>query len=345
MKTVLFFSFLVLLSYQISVTAATPSTLLLPPETPLVRNPPTSYTVTAGDNVVDVVARFVLDPLTAVSRWQPAPQLRVGDRIVLTRIDNQPALQVQRGRTVKLTPQIRVIEKERGIPVIPRENIQQFLSRPSVVTPEELELSGYILDMAEERLLISPGQTIYVRGLEEDVQEDNNRYIIMRPGQTYQDPSDGEVLALEAIYLGDAEIVNIGDPATMTVISSERSIQMGDRLVPIVGQTFNEDFIPSVPDDLEGAQIIAVVDGVSEIGQFKVVVINRGEEDDIEVGNILAVQKGGEIVRDPVSNESVTLPDQKAATLLVFRPFERVSYALVMKAQTPLNVNDKVTLP
>ena len=44
-------------------------------------------------------------------------------------------------------------------------------------------------------------------------------------------------------------------------------------------------------------------------------------------------------------SSSVVLPDEPAGVLMVFRPYERLSYALVMKAVRAIHVNDVVTNP
>ncbi len=40
------------------------------------------------------------------------------------------------------------------------------------------------------------------------------------------------------------------------------------------------------------------MDGVSLIGQYQIVIINRGTRHGVDVGNVLAVDQAGEVVRD-----------------------------------------------
>ena len=91
-----------------------------------------------------------------------------------------------------------------------------------------------------------------------------------------------------------------------------------------------------------------MLDGVNQIGKFNVVVIDKGTQDGLLPGHELDVYKRGRITRDTYSiikNDQVKLPDEFAGTLMVFRPFERVSYALVMKATQAIHVLDKVQTP
>jgi len=113
--------------------------------------------------------------------------------------------------------------------------------------------------------------------------------------------------------------------------------------LPLGARQFNDDFYPHAPDpdDLEDAEIIAVVEGVSQIGQYQVVVINKGLDDNMEIGHILAVQRREVKVHD----QAITLPRQQVGMIMVFKSFDKVSYALVMKTTLPIHIYDIVTAP
>ena len=86
----------------------------------------------------------------------------------------------------------------------------------------------------------------------------------------------------------------------------------------------------------------------AQIGQFDVVTISLGEAEGMEIGHVMKIWRAGETIRDSVSGrrfDRVTLPDEEAGLLMVFRTFERVSYALVMKASRAIHVHDFVRTP
>jgi len=106
--------------------------------------------------------------------------------------------------------------------------------------------------------------------------------------------------------------------------------------------------MPRPPDTQVEGQIISVTSGVSLIGQFQVVVINRGSAAGLEPGHVLRAYQTGQTIRDTqrgLVGQKVRLPDEPAGTMMVFRTAERVSYALVMEATTPLAVYDTVGNP
>jgi hypothetical protein len=253
-------------------------------------------------------------------------------------------------RTVKLSPQLRNLGREKSVPTIPIEAIQHFLSHPQLLTEEEINNSGYIIENSEKSLLSTVGDQIYVSGL--DNQDPiGNRYIIVRPGQSYHGPradETEEILAQEAIYLGEAILKNQGDPATLTITSAQQEIKKGDLLLPLQERRFAEDFHPHSPKQLTDAYIIAATNGNSLIGKYQVVVINKGLNEGMERGHLLAVIKSNPKItttRQEDDEDNVTLPKQKIGSLLVFRVFDTVSYALVMSSSLPISLFDEVTVP
>jgi hypothetical protein len=108
---------------------------------------------------------------------------------------------------------------------------------------------------------------------------------------------------------------------------------------------FLTSYMPRGPEQDVDGRIISVFDGVAQIGQYQVVVLNLGRQEDIEPGHVLGVYQRGKEIKDKVEGGNVTLPDERAGELMVFRVFERVSYALVMRAVRAIHINDIVTNP
>lgn len=308
---------------------------------------PEKHVVVAGDSFLGILELFVADPTTASQIWgENLPAVFPGDIVTLVNQGGVQNLQITHPRLVKLSPNVHILPQKRKIPVIPTETIQQFLNRPRIVTKDEIELSGYIIANADQKLLASTGDEIYVRGL--DNFSDESEYIVVREGSAYHTEEDDEdILAYEAIYLGDAKVTTFDDPAILLITMANHEIREGDRLLPLGERTFNEDFYPHLPSFLEDdAQIIAVVDGVSLMGQYQVIVINKGIEDDIEVGHIVSIENRNQgQIEDKMNDEIVILPNRHAGTAMIFKPFDRVSYALIMKAVLPIRLFDKVTIP
>jgi hypothetical protein len=118
---------------------------------------------------------------------------------------------------------------------------------------------------------------------------------IFRPGQAVRDPESGEVLGYEAKYVGDARVRRFGHPTTLEITKARQEINRGDRLMPARETSFPA-YIPRAPDKLVKGAIVSVDGGVSELGQYQIVSLNRGSRDGLQVGHVLASYHRGEVV-------------------------------------------------
>lgn len=345
-KTIFLGIFLAISTAQISASADTVK---------LKSDHPDRYTVVKGDTLWDISARFLEDPWLWPEIWHINPEISnphliyPGDVIQLNYVEGKPVLTVQRGRpTVKLSPHARASKLETAIPTIPLDSIKQFMQHPRVISKHELDDAPYIVASEEGRLISGTENKIYVRGISD---RDHLEFSILRPGEAYIDPEGGknEILGYEAINVGTAKVLKFGDPATLYITKASREILTGDRLLPITeDDEVSQHFIPHAPGKEMHGLIISVFGGVSRISQFQVVVLNLGIQDNIEPGHVFAIYQSGETVRDTINphmGRTVKLPDERAGTLMVIRPFERISYALVMEAKRDIRVFDAVKNP
>jgi hypothetical protein len=306
--------------------------------------------VVRGDTLWDISGRFLRSPWRWPEIWHVNPQIAnphliyPGDRIDLVYIDGEPQLRLRRG-TLKLSPSVRATPWDAAIPTIPIDAIGPFLTRPYVLDQAELDNAPYIVEFADEHIVGGAGQRAYVRSID---QAELQKFEIVRPGGPYKDAETGEILGYEAMYIGTAQLQRTGDPATVFLNSTEREALIGDRAIPAGEEKATANFTPHAPPmPIEGS-IIAVFDGVSQIGQYNVVVIDRGRREGIDPGTVLRIDQRGEVIRDvvtPDSRDTVRLPDEVAGLLMVFRAFERVSFGLVLDAKRVMHIEDKVRNP
>ena len=314
---------------------------------------PDRYTVVKGDTLWDISGKFLSQPWKWPELWHANPQIEnphliyPGDTLSLVYIDGQPRLMLNRGAsrgTIKLSPQVRSTPMAEAIPTIPLEAINSFLLRNRIVdSAEDFNTRPYVVAGNRESVLSGAGDRVYARGAFEDAEQ---VYGIFRQGKVYIDPETREFLGVNADDIGSAEMVaEEGDIATLTLTRSTQEVRLGDRLFPTEERAVNSVFMPSEPQtDIDGV-ILDVPRGVNRIGQFDVVTISKGKIDGLVEGNVLAVYKTGETVRDRITGESVKIPDERAGLLMVFRTYENLSYGLVLYASRDLALMDKVKNP
>lgn len=308
---------------------------------------PTQYTVVKGDTLWDISEMFLRDPWRWPDIWHANQQIAnphliyPGDLLSLVYIDGQPRLMLNRG-TVKLSPKIRSTPIDNAIPVVPIDAIKGFLSRPYVVEKGQLENAPYIVAFADEHIMAGSGQRFYGRRLDDTT----TKYDVVRQGGDYVDSETGEVLGHEAIYIGSSVVQKPGDPATLLLTKTQQESLPGDRMLPAEEDVALMNFHPKVPNTQIDGAIISVMNGVTQIGQYNIVVMDRGTENGLQVGDVLHIKRLGETIDDHITSErgdTVKLPDEDAGLLMVFRTFNRVSFGIVMHASRAMHINDKVS--
>lgn len=325
------------------------SSALLANQVALNPNHPERYVVVKGDTLWDISAKFLQYPWHWPEIWQVNPQVEnphliyPGDELTLVYRDGRPVLELNRGQqTFKLSPEMREIRIDEAISTIPLSSIRPFLTKPRVVGVEVLDAAPYVVATTDERLLSGAGDIVYARGI---IEQESDDFSLFRGGKIYFDPNTGEELGVEAIYTGDAVVTQPGDVSTLNLTYTNREVMVGDKLLPFEDEDFDLNFFPRAPSQPMEGTIISVFDGVSQVGQYQIVVLNLGTRDGLESGHVLSVYKAGKTIRDAVSADreaTVTLPDEHAGEAMVFKLYEKVSYAIVMKATTSMHLFDKV---
>lgn len=329
-------------------------------------NVPERYTVVKGDTLWDIAEMFLQDPWKWQELWYNNPQIEnphliyPGDIIALILVDGERRLtvinrgddantlkitpdQADENGVVKLRPTARVTPIFGAIPAIPREHVAGFLSGNRILPDAQLQSAPYIVSGVEGRLLLGAGDRIYARG---EFTSELPVYQIYRIGEQYRDPNTREELGYEAIELGSSRLEDLqGDIATFRIERSNEQIAIEDRILPSDEALLDSIFYPSEPPEGVEGQIIDIMRGVQFIGQFDVVLLNVGDREGVESGDVFRVNRAGEQVRDPVNNDRLQLPDEEGGLLMIFRTFEKMSYGLVLQAKLPMRVGDKITNP
>ena len=148
--------------------------------------------------------------------------------------------------------------------------------------------------------------------------------------------------------------------ATLLLDSEGREVRVGDRLVPVEAQPYDLQFTPHPPkqeQEYGRLQVMAVSDMLTSGGPHDVIAISGGSAQGIDNGTVFSIWRRGNSVTDRVKSgldrdEDVTLfeskvrlPDEFAGHAMVFRTFDKVSYALVMSAVKPARVGYELKHP
>lgn len=322
---------------------------------------PDRHVVVKGDTLWDISGTFFKDPWRWPHIWglnkdtiKDPHWIYPGDVIYLDRRDG--TLRIGQagagngemaasgvgdtGNNVKLVPEVRVLPSSHdAISSIPASVIAPFLTRPLIVEKDELKNAPTLIGARQGRVILGNDDTAFVKNLPADK---GDQWQIYRPGKTFVDPVTGEVLGIEAIYLGNAQVTRFGDVSTVTITHAVEEINAGDRLI-LHSEDEASNYLPRAPENKISASVISIYGGISQGGQNTVITLNKGARDGLEKGHVLALYQKGEVVKSDGKNYS--LPDERYGLVFVFRVFDKVSYALVMETRLPVQLLDSAKNP
>jgi LysM repeat protein len=326
---------------------------------------PTEYTVKRGDTLWGISNVFLKNPWQWPEIWYVNPKIAnphliyPGDVLVLAYgRDGRPQISIEHESALRLNPALRSTPLDDAIPTIPYSAIAAFLSRPALLSKDEVSKAPYVLGFPDEHQAAGDDQIVYMRGLADAAT--GARYSVIHVGDPIRDPDSGRTLGYMGIYASTAVVQRPAKVARTVLVDAARETLRGDCLMPDSGTT-PLNFTPRAPAQPVKGKIIAIVDSETLIGQYNIVAINRGSHDGVAPGTVLAIDQAGDVVNDrgPASyadassdgrglfglGKTVQLPAERAGTLLVFKSYDDMSYGLVVGSSTPMRIADVVRNP
>jgi len=344
---------------------------------------PPSYAVKAGDTLWAISGLFLKSPWRWPELWGmnladiknphlifPGQVLFLETKDGRARLTTRPSTDdAGDPPTVRLSPRTRIEKLSlAALPTLQSHLIEPFLSEPVIVDDQGLSAAPRIVAASDGRVLLTRGDRAYARGtageeLIDDLSQKQKAYRVFRNATPLKDPITGQVLGYEAQYVGRALLVRSEGtqestdrngkvsldivPATIDIVDAKEEMRVGDRLLPEPPPQF-QSYVPHAPLNPVDARIVSVYgSAVVNAAQNQVVVINKGEQDGMESGLVLAIMKDGARLVDKTDpgKPDIKLPDERNGLLMVFRTFEKLSYALVLSITTGVRVGDHLVNP
>lgn len=307
-----------------------------------------------------------------------------GQNLFLDKSNGRATLRVRQAggagastQTVRVSPRTRSESlADNTIPALPPSVIEPFLNEALIVDENTLATAPRIVATRDGRVLLSRGDRGYARGVYSGVTDANSgarplidargeplNYRVFRNATPLKDPTTQQVLGYEAHYLGRAELVR-GEttvqstdkdgkpqtdivPATIDIISTREEMLVGDRLLPEPRRELLS-YVPRAPGTSISGQVVSVYgDAVALAASNQVVVVNRGTLDGLERGHVMALLSDGERLADKTdtSKPLMKLPNERNGLMMVFRTFDRLSYALILEVTDGIKVGDRFANP
>lgn len=342
---------------------------------------PDTYVVRKGDTLWDISARFLKKPWLWPEIWQANPQVKnphliyPGDVLSLAYLDRVTAQAGPRQEAPITGVPLADVE-----PFLKNLNVvDSFEDLPYVVGLEDNRLRATVGQNAYVRGLegAQPGQRYMVvrptvRFSQPKPTDDLDNRGRAVPGSgnlwaSYVAANDrNEFLGYELAQVNAGTLTQVAsgnvEASTLQLQDSGREVRTGDRLVPVQLNPYDLQFIPHAPANAPAPgqlRVLAVTDTFTSGGPRDVIAISGGAREGINNGTVFSIWRSGSHVAHrmqyPGSSRMddalktgagrVSLPDEYAAHAMVFRTFDKVSYALIMEGTKPTRIGYELKHP
>ena len=299
-------------------------------------NAPANYVVQASDTQWDLANKYLKNPWQWTSLWEAPtasstlPPIYVGDTLILTTDKNGAHLIVNHGKNLN--------SSSAAISPVPLKPLMGFLNKSSCMTPDEFGQLPYVVSLAKGLSAADQGDVVLARGLLNPSL--NQHYWILHKKRLYIEPNDtNKILGVEADYIATANLTKLGEPSNLQLTQVDQLVRIGDRL-----QT-SQTTAPVLQFNLQAAgklgkivraQIIANLIDYASINKYSIVALNYGAEEGAVPGQILLI----------TSDLSTKKPiGKQIGSLVIFRTFPQVSWAMVMQMSAQIQTLNGVQSP
>jgi hypothetical protein len=330
---------------------------------------PDTYIVKKGDTLWDISGKYLKDAWRWKEIWAVNPQVRnphwiyPGDRLIICSIKGHTVVGVDEGdgcagierrmsssvsrfdsNVVRLSPKIHVEPLNAAIPAIALKDIKSWLVDGNVVSEETLNKSPYVLATNERHVVAAAGESVYVRGGRLVV---GDSYGVYRQGAPFIDPETHEILGTEArlVARGTATALN-NDVSTLELTETvQQEVRAGDKVMAEEAVQDPGIFYPTNAENVAPGRLIRVMDGLGQAAINSTIAVNRGEREGVHPGQVFAIYRRGALVVDSHDGKQVRLPSERSGLAMVFRSFEKISYAIVLEGHGSIKVDDELRPP
>lgn len=316
---------------------------------------PKTYLVVQGDTLWDISAMYLDSPWLWPRLWQINPEIDnphliyPGDKLSLVWRNGQPVLSLKPVK--KLSPQAR-ITKKKAVPTVAEGLVMPYLSSDRLVDKQTLDNAVKVIGSAKGRNYLTAEDVLYISG-----KQTATEWAIYRPVETfYREDVSKEITALRLIAKGD--LLEVYEAFSGLKITAQlQEILRNDIALPnqvIESREFSTTFYPLPSPQGSSAKLLGNIEGIRFSSTNQVVVIDKGTTDKLKQGSVFdlkqdahPVYQGDDGFNEEVGffDKAITLPQSKIGELLVIRPYQYFSLALITNSTKPINNEVTVVSP
>ncbi len=224
------------------------------------------------------------------------------------------------------------------------------LRQLAFVGNEDLKSAIRIDGSPEEKMLLAAGDEVYLAYPKDRPPRVGQRYSVYEERKKVKHPDTGKDVGAYVKIVGEVEVISVKENkrARAVILDSVDVIERGQRVGPLQRQFKNVEPTPAEAD-VEGT-IVADISADQLIGARQVVVLDRGADQRLKVGNRLHVVRRGDAyqkVMGPKSNvgkNDTRYPARSIGEVMVVQTGKRNSIAVVTRSDKEFGVGDHVLM-
>ncbi|MEP7705801.1 LysM domain-containing protein [Paraglaciecola sp. 25GB23A] len=327
---------------------------------------PQKYVVQKGDTLWDISKMYLDKPWLWPELWRTNTYIKnphliyPGDELSLrkneqgdTVIDlvRQPAK-----AEIKISPEgTKSVKLAEPIPALPWSTIRPFIENDQIMQQVEYDRHPYILGNQEGSVLFASNNI----ALSKASRSYQTKFNVLHKQNEIYDMA-GNFIGLQVRHVANAEAVDadLDNQRLIKIEDANYEVQRGDRLVPqedneptsitLSGATDQRGFII---DDLEQHRLL---------GKYNVVIVDLGS-DQVSAGMVMGIYAQGPNIIDDVTpkykgennplanafilDSDIIQPALKIGEIVVFKVFEKASYALITRSSKVISRGAIVARP
>ena len=341
-------------------------------ELTLKKDAPKTYVVKKGDTLWDISGVFLKQPWLWPKLWRLNPEINnphliyPGDELRLVFDENGQPMLVKGKPELKWSPKVRKQLKDQSpVSIIPLSEISAYLRYENLFTQEQIDSLPYVLGSDEGHKSSIDNFKLYVKGNLVLGQS----YGIYNKGDKIIDPETNELIGYYAVLVGTGKALRAGNidnkvPATLYLNNAKREVRSGALVVPVnEGQLLPAYYTMQAADDSIEGKIIKAASDNREFAKLDVVMINKGQQDKVKLGDIMTISRQSPSVIEtrhgPMYTKDASrwdklasaegsdyiMPAENIGQLMIFKIYDQVSMGLILTTQKPIRLQDMVSAP
>ncbi|MFA0078735.1 LysM peptidoglycan-binding domain-containing protein [Vibrio artabrorum] len=308
---------------------------------------PQTYAVVKGDTLWDISAMYLDSPWLWPRLWQVNPEIEnphliyPGDKLSLVWVNGEPVLSLI--PVIKLSPKIRV-SKKKAVPTLNEGLVLPYLQSDRLVELQDIQSAQRVLGTSDGKRFLSGEDRLFISG-----NQQHQKWGIYRAVETYQrQQPQASMTSLRLVATASLKEVDT-EFSSLQIETQLQEVLLNDLVLPELGVDqvkLSTTFNPAPSAAGQFANILGSLDGSQYSAKNQVVVINKGSQDNLRQGSMFTLSESGAVVfgkqgeysyKESAASDKVQLPSTSLGSLMVIRPYQYFSLALITQSSKPVS--------